>query len=611
MKVIKRGYLKALLLVCAWGPFFSPAHADVAGIQGRETYVPGEILVRFNEEASLESRLKVLAVVARSENLIRPFLYHVHLVPGQDVAGAVQRMARDPAVKYAQPNYRYYSLGCAAPTDHYYNSPENWPFLKIQAPLAWALFSTCPPGSASITVAVLDSGVSRNHPDMSNVPLVGYNAICDVHDQSPSCTCSGSVSDSAGVTASMDDFGHGTYVAGIIMGGWNSSFLETNSTYYSVCDKTGGPFAYNGSTVNDLGGVAGVAPGVTLLAVKILDCIGSGSTASIVAGTDFAVSMGARVLNYSLGSGPEGGIDPAEKEALDNALANNCVIVAASGNDSRIAAGSLAPVDFPAAYPPVIAVGATDQNDKVADYSNGGINLDLVAPGGSANPFTGDALVDSANKIFGVFLCPMPLASVTECGFEPLISTSGSVTDPFFGVAAGTSASTPFVSAAAALILTMNPNLTYTQVAERIVNNTDSLNGNKGWDTKTGYGRLNLYRALTNSGPDLTTYLKTFNSPNPFYPDMTGSTNITLALTQAEAVELSIWDSGGEMVFHKVYAPGDLNDNPSNPQFKSYFIGWDGRNGAGQPVKTGVYFYAVKANGQVGRNKIAVIRGNK
>lgn len=613
MKLYQRRYLQFFLIIFALGPLCSMAYADVFSLRGRETYVPGEILVRFKDGTSAQSQAKALTGVGRAEAPIRPLLFKVILMPGQDVRGTVERMGQDPAVQYAQPNYRYYAFSCAVPTDQYYASPENWPFLKIQAPQAWALFSSCPPGSSSVTVAVMDSGVSRNHPDLMNVPPIGYNAICDVQDQSLGCSCSGSVFDSSsGPTfASTDDFGHGTYVAGIIGAGWNNDLPEnsSNNNYSSVCNKLGGTFTYPGSG-SDGEGFAGLAPGVTLMSVKILDCTGSGSTASIVAGTDFAVTKGARVLNFSLGSTPDGGIDPAEKEALDNALANNCVIVAASGNDSQISSGSLQPVDFPAAYPPVIAVGATDQNDKVADYSNGGVNLDLVAPGGTANEFTGNALTDSGNKIFSTFLSPLPLGAVTECGFEPL-SSGWSVTDPYFGVAAGTSASTPFVSAAAALILSMYPTLTYAQVSDRIINNTDSLNGNNGWDTKTGYGRLNLYRALTDSSPDLTTYLKTFNSPNPFYPDMNGTTNITLAITQPEPVELTIYDTGGELVYHKVFAPGDLNNNPSNPQFKSFYIPWDGRNGAGQPVKSGVYFYSVNVNGQVGRNKIAVIRGTK
>jgi len=479
-----KSVIKILSLWMALACLSQPAEADVLRLRGRETYVSGQMLVRFKEGASSRERDKVLGALGRSVALPHANLYKVFLLPGQDVRGAVVKVSGDPAVQYAQPNYRYYAFGCSTPTDPFYTTPENWPFTKIQAPAGWALFSSCPPGSASVTVAVLDSGVSRNNPDLKNVPLVGYNAVCATDSQNLSCPCGGPVSDSAGVTASMDDYGHGTYVAGIINASWNTSDAEAASSYKPLCDSSGATTPYGGSPTV---GFAGLAPGATLLAVKILDCTGAGSTDSIVTGTDFAVAMGARVLNFSLGSSPDGGIDPAEKESLDNALANNCVIVAASGNDSNISGGNQQAVDFPAAYPPVIAVGASDQNDHVADYSNGGVNLDIVAPGGTADAFTGNAITDSAFKIFSTFLSPLPpvaVGSPTECGFEPLQPPAP--TDPNFGVAAGTSASTPFVSGAAALVLSLYPSLSYSQVAQRLIDNADSLNGNKGWDAKTG-----------------------------------------------------------------------------------------------------------------------------
>jgi subtilisin family serine protease len=295
-----------------------------------------------------------------------------------------------------------------------------------------------------------------------------------------------------------------------------------------------------------------------------------------------------------------------EKDALDYALAHDCVIVASSGNESS--SNGVAQVDFPAAYPPVIAVGASDPNDQRVFYSNGGAELDLLAPGGTGTAFSGNALTDSASKIFSSFLCPLSAAAVSEGGFEVLAS------DTNFGVAAGTSASAPFVTGAAALIRSVYPSLTHVQVEQAILNNADSLNGNQGWDAKTGYGRLNVYKALLNAGSgtgQLSSYLKTFNSPNPFYTDSDVSTNITLALDQAMPVDLSIYDSAGELVLRKSYGAADLNQNPSRPQFKSFYVPWDGKNGNGQAVTTGIYFYFVTVGGRTGHNKIAVIRGSK
>jgi thermitase len=636
--ILKKALFPLLFLVLF--SFLPPVSAEVRNLRGKEPFVPGEIIVRLKEGSAPESQAKALSAFGTFQALSHPHLFKIKLKPGQDVLQAVAQMAKDPAIKYAQPNYRYYALGsgCSLPTDQYFGTDGviisngmpvtiGWPFLKIQADKAWTLLQwpSCPPGNSSVIVAVLDSGVSRNQPDLKAVSMTGYNAIGAVDEQDSSCTFCGSSlpcnscgyttpytdSTSAGCTYSMDDYGHGTYVAGIINASWNLSYLESNSSYYPVCDNGGGgSTTYTGQVDN--GGFAGLAPGITLLAVKILDCTGSGTSDSIVAGTDFAVSKGARVLNFSLGSPASGGIDSAEQEALDNALANNCVIVASAGNESNLPQ-TLAPLDFPAAYPPVISVGATDQNDQVAGYSNGGSGLDLVAPGGSEASFTGNTINDSANKVFSSFLSPLSSEAVSECAFEPLIPPS-STTDPNFGVAAGTSAAAPFVSATAALIFSMYPTLTNTQVSQAIINNTDSLNGNTGWDSKTGYGRLNVYRALLsagNGGGQVTNYLTTFNSPNPFYTGLSATTNITIAITQPQAVNLVIYDTAGNVVLRKSYAAADLNQNPADPQYKSYYVPWDGKNGAGQPVVTGVYFYSVSVGGTMGRNKIVVIQGSK
>ena len=575
--------------------------AKVASLEGKEPYVRGEILVRFKDNTSSGDRAKAMAAVGNPLALNHPALFKVKLNAGVDVLDAVRQMKGNASVQYAQPNYRYYALGtCTLPTDYVVGSgpstiiaAQQWPFLKIQMDKAVTLFSawpSCPPGSSSVTVAVLDSGISRKNPDLGGVPAIGYNAICAVQEQDSSCSCASPVTDFGGTYASDDDFGHGTYVAGIIGAEWNngSGNLET------VC--SGGTYTT---------GFAGIAPGCTLMAVKVLDCTGAGTSDSIVAGTNYAVAHGARILNFSLGSPSVGGLDPAEQEAMDNALANNCVIIAASGNESSN--GHLAPVDYPAAYPPVISVGATDANDNLAFYSNGGANLKMVAPGGYGEGALGNGFQPGAD-VFSDLLCPASAAAVSEGGFVTMPGDSN------FGTAAGTSAAAPFVSGTAALILSVYPNLTNTQVAQAIVNNTDSLNGNGGWNPQTGYGRLNVYRALIGSGNgsgQVTTYLDTFNSPNPFYTKTNGSTNITIAIAQPAPVELTICDASGELVFHRNYDAGQLNNNPSNPQFKSYYVSWDGHNGAGQPVVTGIYFYSVKVNGQVGHNKIAVIQGSK
>ena len=581
--------------------FTSPVFSSVLSLKDKPAFVPGEVLVRFQNGVKVSDRDKVLAVGALNR-VIGENVYKMKLTPGMDVLKTVESLRGSSGVSYVQPNYKYYALGsCPVPTsstDQYFSAPYNWPLTIIQAPQAWALttWPSCPPGTG-VTVAVLDTGISRANPDLRNVPLIGYNAICAFDEEDPSCNCSVSFTESAGVTTTMDDFGHGTWVSGIIAATWNGG-NPTSEAISGDCN--------NGNTT----GMAGLAGGAVIMPVKVLDCTGNGYSDEIGAGINYAVAHGAKVLNLSLG----GTADSYEQEVIDNALVAGCVVVAAAGNESDLP-GSLAPLDYPAGYPGVLAVGASDQNDHVAFYSNGGEGLggkilDLVAPGGINAPDTRLTFAQNASEcIFSTFVCPLPNAGVTDGGF--MVFGPGAGTDSNYGLASGTSAATPFVAAAAALVFSLNPTWTNTQVVQQIINNTDSLDGNTGWNSESGYGRLNVYKALSASlgGGQVTTYVKTFNSPNPFYVDKQLYTNITLVMTQPEPVQLTIYDTSGEIVLNKNYAASQLNSNPNNPQYESYYIAWDGKNGSDQKVKTGIYFYTVNVGGQVSHNKIAVIQG--
>jgi thermitase len=405
----------------------------------------------------------------------------------------------------------------------------------------------------------------------------------------------------------MDDFGHGTWVSGIIAATWNGGTAASETSESGSCNNT--VYGGTGSTT----GMAGLAGGAVIMPVKVLDCTGSGSSDAIGAGINYAVQNGAEVISMSLG----GSDDPYEQEVITNVLAGGrVVVVAASGNESNLP-GSLAQLDYPAGYPGVIAVGASDQNDHVSYYSNGGEGvdgkiLDLVAPGGYDAPDPYSSFATNASEcIFSTFVCPLPNSAVTDGGF--MVFGSGVAADSNYGLAAGTSGATPFVAATAALLLSLNPHWSNTQVAQQIINNTDSLGGNGGWNAETGYGRLNVYKALycLLGGGQVTTYVKTFNSPNPFYVDADMYTNITLVMSQSQPVQLTIYDTSGETVLNKNYSPAQLNSNTNNPQYKSFYVTWDGKNGSGQKVKTGIYFYSVTVNGQVSHNKIALIQGPK
>ena len=199
-----------------------------------------------------------------------------------------------------------------------------WGVPVIHAPAVWEVTK----GSGDINVAVIDTGIDYEHPDIAPAYAGGYNAIDPT--KSP-----------------IDDHYHGTHVAGTI----------------AAAD-------------NDFG-VVGIAPNVKLWAVKVLDRRGRGTAETVSEGLDWVVSQkeaigGRWIVNMSLGS-RVGSL--VENLAVSHALEAGVVLVAATGNTS------LPQLSYPAAYKGVIAVGATDSNNVLAGFSTWGPGMTVVAPG--------------------------------------------------------------------------------------------------------------------------------------------------------------------------------------------------------------------------------------
>ena len=221
-----------------------------------------------------------------------------------------------------------------ATTDPRFN--EQWSFTKVPYVNAWTTDGTTGTG---VTVAVVDTGTQRNHPDLgSNQVLDGHYFL---HDNSGAFTFEG-----AGGTS--DPAGHGTHVSGTI------AAVKDNNV-----------------------GISGAAPGARILPVQVLCADGAGFSSDVASGITWAVDNGATVVNLSLG----GGASSAELSAVQYADANNVVVVAAGGND-----GAGGPASYPAAYSTsqsnVIAVAATDDANDHPSYGTTGNYLDLSAPGG-------------------------------------------------------------------------------------------------------------------------------------------------------------------------------------------------------------------------------------
>jgi type VII secretion-associated serine protease mycosin len=190
---------------------------------------------------------------------------------------------------------------------------------KIKAPEAWEITT-----GTDIIIAIVDTGVDLNHPDLNDKIVAGYDFVNN--------------DDTA-----QDDHGHGTHVAGI-------AAAETDNAT----------------------GVAGVSWGAKIMPVKVLDASGSGSYSDVAEGVLYACDHGAQIINLSLG----GDYNSATlRSAVQTAHADGCLIVAAAGN------GYGNGVDYPARYEVVMAVAATTSSDKRASFSDYGPEVDVAAPG--------------------------------------------------------------------------------------------------------------------------------------------------------------------------------------------------------------------------------------
>ncbi|MEI7025698.1 S8 family serine peptidase [Paenibacillus sp. y28] len=225
------------------------------------------------------------------------------------------KWAGSAQVKYMLPNRELSSL--AAANDPFFSRQT---YLKqIQAEAAWDIAT----GNEGFTIAMIDTGVDLQHPDLQANLVSGYNVIDP--EQPP-----------------LDDNGHGTNVAGVMAAAGN-----------------------NGT------GVTGLLWRAKLMPIKALEQSGRGDEAKLAEGIRYAVNHGAKVVVMSVGLP---GSDPFLQEVVEYAEAQNVLLVAATGNDE----GEM--VRFPAAYPSVLAVGGITGTGEVEERSNYGPEVDLVAP---------------------------------------------------------------------------------------------------------------------------------------------------------------------------------------------------------------------------------------
>ncbi|WLD93833.1 S8 family peptidase [Alkalihalobacillus sp. AL-G] len=282
------------------------------------SYELGEVLVKFKDQADKAAKSKALkavgAKVVPDEDAVKsPF----KVLKVGNVEAVVKALENNPNVEYAEPNYTLKATW--TPNDTYYSGYQYGP-QNTYTNYAWDITR----GSSGQEIAVLDSGVDYNHPDLNGKTIRGYDFVDN--DWYP-----------------MDLNGHGTHVAG-------TAAAETNNST----------------------GIAGMAPNTSILAVRVLDANGSGSLADVADGIRYAADAGAEVINLSLGCNCD---TQAMEDAVNYAWNSGTVVIAAAGNDG------VSTTFEPASYANVIAVAAVDSRDRIANFSNYGSWVDVAAPG--------------------------------------------------------------------------------------------------------------------------------------------------------------------------------------------------------------------------------------
>jgi len=331
-----------VMLASGASPASSAANSDPSA-----AYVPDSLLVRFQPGATAAEKAQVhtsLGVRVKHEYSLVSGLENWELPPGLSVSQAQQALQHNPNVLYAEPDY-------IVSADVTPNDPL-WGNLygigKINAPAAWDTFT----GDANFVVAIIDTGIVYNHPDLAanmwhNPGEIAGNGLDDDGN--------GYIDDVYGWDFANNDsdpfdgHSHGTHTAGTV-----------------------------GAVGNNSVGVAGVNWNVKLAALKFLSDSGSGSTSDAVLAVQYAVREGIKVSNNSWGGG---GYSQALYDAINAAKSVGHIFVAAAGNSGTN--NDTTPF-YPASYnlDNVISVAATDSVDAKASWSNYGLSsVDLGAPG--------------------------------------------------------------------------------------------------------------------------------------------------------------------------------------------------------------------------------------
>ncbi len=322
-----RGWLASVVLVVAAMLVLVPGASAQERTNVDAEAVPGEFVVAFT--SSMDSDERSDAVKDHGGRVLKSVpaigVYALEFPQTKERRSKAADRAKqnelkaDKRFKFAEPNFIYQ----AAFTPNDPALSQQWAWSRIAAFTAWDKTL----GSAATRIAIVDTGVTRTHPDLDAKIVAGYDYV-------------------QGDTAPDDGNGHGTHVAG-------TAAAETNNA-------TGG---------------AGMCPGCSLIPVRVLDNNGSGTLANVASGITWAADHGAKVINLSLG----GSGSTTLSQAVDYAANKGVFLACAAGNSNTSSTSSA----YPGAYPNCFAVASTTSTDVRSSFSNYGSWVEAAAPGSS------------------------------------------------------------------------------------------------------------------------------------------------------------------------------------------------------------------------------------
>ena len=363
-----------LLVFIGWEPSLPILHGYdgyspvlTRGVNIPFPYVPGEVLVKWKEKTSIHSigQLQSVMGLQATKTFHTIEVQHLKIPPYLHIEEALAQLRGNPMVEYAEPNYIIRAL--VTPDDPQFN--QLWaldntgqtggtPDADIDAPEAWDIHT----GSSDVAIAVTDTGVAYNHPDLDD----GTRNNIWTNDVE------------LNGTPAVDDDGNG-YVDDIL--GWDFVGEDNDPTdYHFHGTHVSGTIAAIG---NNATGITGVNWLASIMPLRIFGASGYGDTAKAIEAITYAADNGAKVINASWGGD---GFSQALYDAISYANDTGCLFVAAAGNGGDDGIGDDNDQDpfYPASYdlPNIISVAATDHNDDLASFSNyGAISVDVGAPG--------------------------------------------------------------------------------------------------------------------------------------------------------------------------------------------------------------------------------------